>query len=342
MTSLRPRGGLSRNPASPGELPRGIFGRALSFMAQGLRALSGALFCALLLWPAPVRSQTIVEDGVVTRKEAAPERLGGVDIQEHPNRELPLALSFTDTRGQVVSLSRYVNGQRPVIFSLNYSDCPMLCSLQLSGLATALGKLDRRLGHDFEIVTVSLNPLETSERARQTEVRYEGEVGRPDAVGAWHFLTGTKQNIDALAEALGVRYGYNEKRKEYVHPAALIISTPNGRISRYLYGIEYHPKTLSLSLVEAAEGKIGTSVDRLILYCFHYDESEGRYAPVAMNIMRVGGSLTVLALGGFLGANWFRGRKRLLPARGAGVPGAAGSLPVPGEQARSPVEDVGS
>jgi protein SCO1/2 len=243
-------------------------------------------------------------------------------------------LSFVDTDGQAVQLSQFVTGERPVIFTLNYSDCPMLCSLQLSGLSNALGKLDRELGRDFDVVTVSLNPEETPARARDTQARYRGEVAAArgvsekgavpgegagtasGSVGGWHFLTGSTTNIEALAEALGIRYGYNEARKEYVHPAVLILSTPSGHISRYLYGIEYQQKTLSLSLVEAARGKIGTSVDRLILYCFHYDDAEGKYAPVAMNIMRVGGSLTALALGGFLGAYWLRqSRRRYAPHR---------------------------
>jgi protein SCO1/2 len=287
----------------------------------------------------------------VTRKEAAPKRLNGIDVEEHLDGRLPLSLEFTDTRGERVQLARFVRGDRPVIFTLNYSDCPMLCSLQLSGLSSALGKLDRQLGKDFDVVTVSLNPAETTERAGETEERYRGEVSAarrtaeaaelPSAGGAslgegWHFLTGSKGEIDALAEALGVRYGYNEARKEYVHPAVLILSTPSGRISRYLYGIEYPLKTLSLSLVEAAEGKIGTSVDRLILYCFHYDEAEGRYAPVAMNIMRVGGSLTALALGGFLGAYWLRyARRRAVPnpalARAANPDVASPGVARPGD-----------
>ena len=275
------------------------------------RLVAASLFALLsLLRSMPAQAQTVIEDGVVTRKEAAPKRLGGIDIIEHLDSPLPLGLEFTDTSGQAVTLSRYVRGARPVIFTLNYSDCPMLCSLQLAGLSEVLGKLDRALGRDFEIVTVSLNPEETSERARQTEARYRAEGGDVAGRSGWHFLTGTKANIDSLADALGVVYGYNEQRREYVHPAALIISTPSGRVSRYLYGIEYHPKTLSLSLVEAAEGKIGSSVDRLILYCFHYDESEGRYAPAAMNIMRVGGGLTAVALGGFLGSFWFRQSRR--------------------------------
>jgi protein SCO1 len=300
------------------------------FAGRLCRRLTLALVIGLctLRGPRTALAQTVVEDGVVTRLEAAPKRLSGIAIDEHLDRLLPLGLDFRNTSGQKVSLADYVKGERPVIFTLNYSDCPMLCSLQLAGLSSALGKLDRDLGHDFDVVTVSLNPAETTERARETEARYRAEVGAARAsderaaagqgvaATGWHFLTGTKQNIDALAEALGIRYGYNEARKEYVHPAVLVLVTPNGHVSRYLYGIEYQQKTLSLSLVEAAEGKIGTSVDKLILYCFHYDEAEGKYAPVAMNIMRVGGSLTALALGGFLGAFWLRqARQRVSPAR---------------------------
>jgi protein SCO1 len=309
-------------------------------LARGASLLAALLVCLLQLRAAPALAQTIVEDGVVTRKEAAPKRLSGIDILEHLDQPLPLDLEFTDTADRRVTLKDYVRGERPVIFTLNYADCPMLCSLQLAGLSRVLGKLDRNLGRDFDIVTVSLNPEEKTERTRETEERYRADYPRAEGRGGWHFVRGTQHNIDALADALGVRYGYNEKRKEYVHPAALIISTPSGRISRYLYGIEYHPKTLSLSLVEAAEGKIGSSVDRFILYCFHYDDTEGRYAPVAMNIMRVGGSLTALALGGFLGSYWLRhSRKRSrldgLPLVGSGL--GAGEIEanlLPGEAAR--------
>jgi protein SCO1/2 len=319
-------------------------------LCRGLAAALALGLCALTT-PRAAVAQTVVEDGVVTRLEAAPKRLSGIDVVEHLDQPLPLALDFQNTSGQKVSLADYVTGERPVIFTLNYSDCPMLCSLQLAGLSSALGKLDRQLGRDFDVVTVSLNPAETTERARETEARYRGEVGAARVEGGdgaagqgfapagWHFLTGAKQNIDALADALGIRYGYNEARKEYVHPAVLVLATPKGHISRYLYGIEYKQKTLSLSLVEAAEGKIGTSVDRLILYCFHYDETEGKYAPVAMNIMRVGGSLTALALGSFLGVFWLRqARQRLSPAHTL----AAKDLGAPDHSSLPRSGDIGS
>lgn len=291
-----------------------------------LRALAAS--CALGglgLFSPGAHAQLVMEDGVVTRKEAPPARLSGIDVVEHLDERLPLDLTFEDTSGHSVALRDLLAGERPVVFTLNYSDCPMLCSLQLSGLTTALSHVDRELGRDFDVVTISLDPNETADRTRETAGRYRGDYlrerpgAREEQGAAWHFLRGTPGNVRAIAEALGVVYAYNEVRREYVHPAVAVVSTPDGRIARYLYGVEYHPKTLSLTLVEAADGKIGSSVDRLILYCFHYDETEGRYAPVAMNIMRVGGGLTAVALGTFLGAFWLRKERR----RGPSGPGAA-------------------
>jgi len=303
----------------------------VTFLGERVSAGLGALvLVGALVAPQAARGQTVVEDGVVTRMEAAPARLEGIDVVEHLDERLPLDLAFEDTAGKAVTLREVMPADRPTIVTLNYSGCPMLCSLQLSGLTTALGKLDRRLGEDFSVVTVSLDPRETVESMRETAGRYHGDFARATGEGGqaraeagWHFLRGTPDNVGTLAKALGVIYAYNEARREYVHPAVLILATPDGRVARYLYGIEYHPKTLSLSLVEAAQGKIGSSVDRFILYCFHYDETEGRYAPVAMNIMRVGGGLTAVALGTFLGAFWLKKERR----RGQGTRDARGEGP---------------
>lgn len=301
----------------------GDVGRVRGWLVASLRpvrafaplVVAGALVG--LLWSGSAAGETIVENGTTTRIDAKPKRLKGIDIVEHLDEMLPVGESFLNTYGQRVVLSDIVNGRVPVIFTLNYSDCPMLCSLQLSGLVTVLKNLNLKLGEDFEVVTVSLDPKETSERAAETRGRYLGDLGvAPSATVGWHFLTGGQSSIDAIAEGMGISYAYNEARKEYVHPAALVVATPDGRVARYLYGIEYHPRTLSLSLVEAAAGKIGSSIDRFILYCFHYDETEGRYAPVAMNVMRAGGGLTVLALGGFLGAYWLRQWRRRSSRRG--------------------------
>lgn len=273
------------------------------------RALSRVLgISALLSLGLGAATANALELGDAT--PAKPKRLNGVDVDEHLNAELPLDLAFTDDDGKPVKLGDFFDGERPVIITLNYSDCPMLCSLQLSGFTKGLKQMDWTAGKEFRVVTVSLNPKEKPERAQETKQRYLGEYGRPDAKAGWHFLTGSEANIKALAKAIGFQYGYNEVRKEYVHPAALTMATPDGRIGRYLYGIEYHPKTLRLGLVESSEGKIGDTVDKLILYCFHYDASEGKYAPVAMNIMQVAGSTTALLLGGVLTSLWANEARR--------------------------------
>lgn len=286
-------------------LRRRFFVRA----GRALRTLS--LFAVLALASGSVQADPIPADEIKSRTERLPKRLEGVDVEERLESKVPTTLSFTDDRGKTVLYNEVVKGDLPTILTLNYSDCPMLCSLQLNALVDSMKQLDLTLGKDYRVVTVSLDPKETPERARDWKARYLSTYGRAETPKeAWTFLTGSESNIRAVAKALGFSYGYNEKRDEYVHPAAFAIATPDGTIARYLYGLEYHPKTLRLSLIEASEGKIGSSVDRLILYCFHYDASEGRYAPVAMNIMRVSGSAGALALGGLLAGLWRNERRR--------------------------------
>lgn len=237
---------------------------------------------------------------IVERTERLPKRAEGVDVSEHLGAKLPSALAFQDDRGRTVLYDELTRGSLPTILTMNYSDCPMLCSLMLNAMVDSLKQLDLTLGKDYRIVTVSLDPKETPERLARMKSRYLAAYGRPGAEDGWTFLAGSDANIHAVARALGIAYNYNEARDEFVHPSAFAIATPAGVVSRYLYGIEYHPRTVRLSLVEASEGKIGSTMDRLILFCFHYDEKEGRYAPVAMNIMRLGGGLTALSLGGLI------------------------------------------
>ncbi len=245
-----------------------------------------------------------------TRTEKLPKRLHGIDVDEKLSSSLPLNLGFTNAEGRPVTLKDYFDGEAPVILTLNYSDCPMLCSMQLNGVVQGMKQLDWSAGKEFRVVTVSINPKETWTRAKKTKSRYLTQYGRPGTEKGWVFLTGSENNVRALADAMGFQYGYNEKRDEWVHPAAILVATPSAKVARYLYGLEYHPKTLRLSLVEASEGKVGSTVDRLLLYCFHYDETEGRYAPVARNIMKVSGAVAVVLLGGFLAALWISDRKR--------------------------------
>jgi protein SCO1/2 len=247
------------------------------------------------------------------RREPLPEELQGVGITEHPEAVLPLDRPFVDQDGRQVMLGDYFGRGRPVVLTLNYSSCPMLCHVQRDGLIEVLQKLDMTAGKEFDIVTISIDPRETSLRAHQTRAATLKAYGRPQAAQGWHFLTGTEVNIQAVAQAVGFGYRFVPARQEYAHSAALILCTPQGRVGRYLYGVKYDAQTLRLSLLETAQGKIGSTLDQIILYCFHYDANSKRYAPAAMRIMRVGGGSSALILGLFLTRAWLNSRTRTLP-----------------------------
>ncbi len=239
-----------------------------------------------------------------------PDQLAGVGITEHLERSVPENLPFVDEQGRAVTLARYLHRDRPVILTLNYYECPMLCTLQLNGLADGMSGLSWGAGQEYEVVTVSINPLETPQLARAKKASYLERLRRPAAGRGWHFLTGDERSIEALTDAVGFRYRFDPKTGQFAHVAALAILTPEGRIARYLYGIEYPPKTLKLALLEASEGKTGSTWDRIILYCCRYDPQNRRYTPVAMNIMRLGGAATLLVLGVVLVPFWIRSRRR--------------------------------
>ena len=265
------------------------------------RRLAQAVLLTGLLFTAPASAHT---DRPLDPTEAAPKQVEGVDVTEHLGASVPHGLAFKDEQGRAVTLGQYFDGKHPVILTFNYSNCPMLCSLMLNGLVRGLKELAYTPGQEFRIVTVSIDHEETPEHALKTQHRYMAELGRPGAEKGWSFLTGSEANVKAYASALGFGFAYNEARKEYAHPSAMAVASPDGRVVRYLYGIEYPPSKLKLALLEAAQGKIGNPFDRLILYCFHYDATEGRYAPVAANIMRVGGAVAVLVLATFLTVLW--------------------------------------
>ncbi len=242
--------------------------------------------------------------------DQVPPQLEDVGIEEHLEAEIPMDLEFRDEYGAVVTLGDYFDGTKPVILTLNYYKCPMLCGLQLNGLLDGLMDLDWTPGQEFELVTVSINPLETPALATEKKQNYIKRYQRPSAARGWHFLTGKEPEIRQLASTLGFGYSYDRETGEYAHAAAIFIATPDGRVARYLYGIEYPEKRLRLALLEASNGEIGTTIDQLILYCFHYDPASRRYAPVAMNIMRLGGGATALVLGLSLGGYWLREARR--------------------------------
>jgi protein SCO1/2 len=244
------------------------------------------------------------------RREPLPKDLEGVGITEHPGVKLPLDLEFTDENGTPVRLGEYFSGDRPVILTLGYYRCPMLCSLVLNSLVDGLRDLPWTPGREFEIVTVSIDPTETSTLARLKKQNYLEEYARPGAAAGWHFLTGREENIRKLADAVGFGYRYVPERGQYAHAAVIFVATPDGRMARYLYGVVYQPKTVRLALTEAGEGRVGTTADQLLLYCFHYDAQEGRYVVAASNIMRFGGATTALIVGLWLAVSWRRGANR--------------------------------
>jgi protein SCO1/2 len=242
--------------------------------------------------------------------DQVPEVLEEVGVTEHLNAKLPLDLEFRDEEGNWVELGSFFDGERPVILTLNYYRCPMLCGLMLNGVVDGLEAMSWTPGAEFEIVTISINPLETPELARAKKQNYLKRLERPAAAKGWHFMTGRELEIKRLAETLGFSYTYDPVSQEYAHAATIFVCTPDGRVARYLYGIEYPAKRLKLALLEAADGTIGSSLDQLILYCYHYDPTNRRYTPVAMNIMRLGGGATALILGISLGVFWLREWRR--------------------------------
>lgn len=248
------------------------------------------------------------------RTEPLPKHLEGVGITEKLGSKIPEDLKFTTSDGKPVNIGSLLQGERPVLLTMNYSDCPMLCSVQLNGFVESMKAMQWKVGKEFEVITVSLDPNEAPERAQQTKERYVRDYGDPEAAKGWHFLVGAEDQVRALADAVGFGYRYHDERKEYLHAAAIMVLSPSGSVSRYLYGVAYSPQTMRLSMVEASEGKQVSTLDAIVLYCFYYNADEGSYTPTVRNIMKLGGAVTVLILAAFVGAGMgLRRKKRSSP-----------------------------
>jgi protein SCO1/2 len=232
-------------------------------------------------------------------RPATPGVLQEIGFDQRLGETVPLDLAFADEAGRSVRLSDYF-GKKPVVLSLVYYECPMLCTLSLNGLAGALEVLSFVPGQEFEVVTVSFDPTETPVLAAAKKKAYLARYKRPGAHAGWHFLTGAKESVDALVRAVGFRYVWDEATRQFAHPAGILVLTPEGRISHYLFGVEYSPKDLRLALVDAAGGRIGNPVDQLLLYCYQYDPQTGRYSAAILNLVRAAGVLTVVGLGAFI------------------------------------------
>jgi protein SCO1/2 len=225
-----------------------------------------------------------------------PPGLKNVGIQQNLDAQIPPDLIFKDETGKTVRLGDYF-GQKPTILSLVYYKCPMLCGEVLSGLTSALKVLKFNVGDEFSVLTVSFDPKDTPEIGAAKKAEYMERYKRPGAAAGWHFLTGSQDSIDALTKAAGFQYQYDPRTEQFAHSTAIMILTPEGKIAQYYYGVEYAPKDLRLGLIQASENKIGTVVDEILLYCYHYDPTTGRYGAVISRILQLSALATVLMLG---------------------------------------------
>lgn len=239
--------------------------------------------------------------------DAQPGELRGVGIEQRLNQPVPLDLQFRNEAGELVTLRSLMRG-KPVVLSLAYYECPMLCTLVLNGLTAAMKALPFDAGNEFDVITVSFDPRDTPELAAKKKATYLNEYRRQGAAQGWHFLTGDEASIKALTDAVGFHYNYLPDKGQFAHAAGIMVLTPDGILSRYFYGVEFAPRDLKFGLMEAADGKIGSPVDQLMLFCFQYDPATGRYTTVVLNAIRGAGVLTLVALGLFMVRSWRRDR----------------------------------
>jgi protein SCO1/2 len=261
-------------------------------------AMLAVLLFAALVAPAGARGQ---DDPlpVMQNPTGSPEVMKQIGIDQKLDAQVPLDLAFRNEQGAVVPLRQYF-GKRPVVLAMVYYECPMLCTFVLNGVLNSAKALSFEIGKDYEVVTVSIDPTEKPLLAESKHTMYAGLYGRPGAVAGWHFLTGEEPAIRQLANAVGFHYIYDKASQQYGHASGIMVLTPQGRVSRYFYGISYPPRDLRFALVEASGGKIGTPVDQILLTCFHYDPMTGKYGLVISRVVRLAGIATVLAIGGMV------------------------------------------
>lgn len=235
-----------------------------------------------------------------------PEILKAVEIVEQLGGQVPLQATFRDQTGRAVALGELLGGDKPVVMALVYYECPMLCGLVMGGLSRGMRQTGLELGKDFRALSVSFDPREKPGLALVRQTTYLQGMGRPEATGAWPFLTGEEPQIRKVTEAIGFKYAYDQATKQYAHAAAIVVLSPGGKVSRYLYGVEYPGRDLRLALVEAGQGRVGTSFDKFLLTCYRYDPAARRYVPYALGFVRTGAVVVAVALAGVLAFYWRR------------------------------------
>ena len=294
---------ISFRRADAGVAPPQLFARHVAAL--------GALF-VLSVWlgGSAAVAQGLQSGEGVELNNSVPREVQDVTVDQNLGGQVPKTLSLVDSLGRKVKSARYFDGEIPTIVTLNYSDCPMLCSVQLNALTESLDELDLKLGEDFRVLTVSIDPKEPTRKIRETKQRYVGLLqNQPQADEGWAFCTASQAVITKLTDVLGFRYTYDEATGEYYHAAMLAFVSPDGVITRYSLAVDFPPDQLKLALVEAGDGQVGGAVDQFILWCYSFDPNKNSYVPQAWRIMRLGGALTVVLMLLVLTPYWI-GRKR--------------------------------
>lgn len=275
-----------------------------SWRSAGISAAGIVSLCVTLASPALLAQVSSYGDKAMgPTNDKPPSLLNGVGIEQRLNQQLPLNATFTDDSGQQVSLSSYF-GKHPAILALVYYRCPMLCSEEMDGLASALQMVKYVPGKDFNIVVISIDPSEGTDLAAGKKREYLKRYGHPETANGWHFLTGTQENIDAVTKAVGFRYVKlkvpDSNLVQFAHASAIQIVTPDGKLAQYYMGVEYSPRDLLLGLNEASSNRIGSPVDNILTYCYHYNPQTNTHSLIVARVIQLGGGLTVLLLGGFM------------------------------------------
>ena len=251
-------------------------------------------------------------DPSVTVSEGLPPALQEVGIEQKLGEQLPLDVVFKNEDGQQVKLGEYFKSGRPVVLALVYYECPMLCNEVLNGLTGSLKGMSLGAGKDFDVLAISFDARENDkpDLAKNKKASYLERYGKPGSENGWHFLTGTQESIDAVTRAAGFKYHWDEKSNQFAHAGGIMVTTPEGKMSRYLYGIDYAPKDLKFAIMESSEDKIGNPAEQLLLYCFHYDPATGKYGLAILKVLRVMGIATILGLGAMVFVFWRRGKSK--------------------------------
>ena len=266
-------------------------------MKRNMRSiLVRTLSMTLLLCAVPALAQIVTEP----KPEKLPPQLGDVSIQQRLDQQVPLDLKFRDETGATVRLDQYFRAGRPVVLSLVYFNCPMLCSQVLESLAHALKQVRFDAGQQFEVVTVSFDPHDTPQAATLAKKKYLAMYGHPGAERGWHFLTGDQASIASLANAVGFHYSWDARTQQFAHAAGIMLLTPDGRVSQYYYGARFFPTDLRLGLIQASQDQIGSLADQVVLYCYHWDPHTGRYGMIVSRVLQISGAITLLTLGSIL------------------------------------------